>query len=334
MILSGQPLPGSPIACEGLLIIGDPHIGSRRPGRRKDTDWPTPILKKLERCIAIANERHLAPVVLGDLFEQAVEPDEGVKARLIRIFKQARIRPLVNVGNHDMAHTMLTDQDSLAVLGLADVVDVVALSGPAAVFVVGGRRIGLGMTPYGQTIPQDVRDTFPQADVVAWLTHHDIAFGSAYPGAAPPSAIEGCAVAINGHVHATKAPVAAGCTRWLNPGNINRQSVDLAEHRPCAWILHPDLELERQELPYEADVFDLTGRLVEPASGRAMAEAVESAFVSLLRAESAAEMTKSDDGSVLAEEIEAKFARDATPEPVRAVIRSLLAEAVERRARP
>jgi len=34
---------------------------------------------------------------------------------------------------------------------------------------------------------------------------------------------------------------------------------------------------------------------------------------------------------VIREEIEAKFARDGTPETVRAILRSLLAEAVERR---
>ena len=77
MILDGPPCDLGPVACAGLLVIGDPHVGSRRPGRRKDADWPAPILAKLERCVAIANARDLAPVILGDLFERAAEPDES-----------------------------------------------------------------------------------------------------------------------------------------------------------------------------------------------------------------------------------------------------------------
>jgi hypothetical protein len=43
-------------------------------------------------------------------------------------------------------------------------------------------------------------------------------------------------------------------------------------------------------------------------------------------------MGHSDDGSVLWDEMEAKFLADETGENVRAVVRSLLAEAVEHRA--
>jgi hypothetical protein len=42
MILSGQRLDTR--TCKGLLIIGDPHVSSRRPGRRKDALWPKPVL--------------------------------------------------------------------------------------------------------------------------------------------------------------------------------------------------------------------------------------------------------------------------------------------------
>ena len=116
MILSGDRL--SLTACNGLLVIGDPHVGSRRPGRRKDTVWPKAVLGKLEHCVAIANQRGLAPVILGDLFDRPVEPDESLKNQLIRILKGFHLRPLVNVGNHDIQHTTLTDGDTLALLGL------------------------------------------------------------------------------------------------------------------------------------------------------------------------------------------------------------------------
>ena len=331
MIVAGDRPHTEPVACGGLLVIGDPHVSSRRPGRRKDPDWPAPVLAKLERCVAIANERGLAPIILGDLFDRAVEPDVGLKTRLIRILKQFRVRPTVNVGNHDIAHTTLSDGDSLAMLGLCDVVDVVAASGAVAEFQIAGRRLGVGMTPFGQAIPRDVRGLFADADAVAWFTHHDIAFEGAYPGAVPPFAIEGCETVVNGHVHGTKAPVRAGGTEWTNPGNITRQSVDLMDHIPRAWILGPDRRLRPEPLPHAGDVFDLTGRLVEPARQSEVAGTLESAFVSLLKAECSTDAARSDDGSLLTEEVEAKFERDGTPEAVRAVVRSLLTEAVGRR---
>jgi DNA repair exonuclease SbcCD nuclease subunit len=330
MILSGERL--APVSCKGVLVIGDPHVGSRRPGRRKDTQWPLPVLAKLERCVAIANERDLAVVILGDLFDRPVETDEALKNQLIRTLKGFRRRPLVNVGNHDIQHTTLTDNDTLALLGLCDVVDVVAASAPVAEFQIGERRVGVGMTPYGQTIPTDVRGSFSGADLHTWFTHHDIAFDGGYPGAVPPFAVEGCDLLVNGHIHKTQKAITAGRTRWMNPGNITRQSVDLVDHVPRAWILDGSGELEAQALPFETNVFDLTGRVVDAADGSVVAREVESAFVTLLQAESPTELKRSGDGSIVRDEIEAKFMQDDTSDAVRAIVRSLLGEAVERYA--
>jgi hypothetical protein len=225
---------------------------------------------------------------------------------------------------------MLTEGDSLALLGLCDVVDVASTSAPVVKLRIAGRLFGLGMTPYGQAIPKDVRGSFFEIDAQTWFTHHDVAFDGRYPGAVPPFAIEGCDIVVNGHIHKTQAAITAGKTRWTNPGNITRQSIDLADHVPRAWILGPDGELEPQALPFDTDVFDMTGHVVEAADGRAVAGAVESAFVSLLRAEVPADIRRSDDGSILREEIEAKFVRDASSDGVRAIVRLLLGEAVER----
>lgn len=331
IIASGERLHAAPVAASGLLLIGDPHVGSRRPGRRKDETWPSAILGKLEACLRLANERDLAPVLLGDLFDRAVEPDMALKSRLIRILRGFRHRPLANVGNHDMAHTRLSDGDSLAILGLCDVIDIAAESGPVVAYDLAGRRLGLGATPFGQAIPQDVGGLFPGCERVAWLTHHDIAFDKGYPGAVPPHAVAGCDLVVNGHVHKAQKPVRAGQTLWANPGNIARMSVDLIAQEPAAWELRPDGSLERHVLPFVEDVFDLAGRLVPAAGAKAVLADVESAFVSLLKAESASEVARSDDGAVVREEIEARFVRDGTPETVRAIVRSLLAEAVERR---
>ncbi|WP_230531341.1 metallophosphoesterase family protein [Microvirga roseola] len=330
MILSGDRL--EPVACEGLLVIGDPHVGSRRPGRRRDAVWPQAVLGKLERCVAIANERDLGVIILGDLFDRPVEPDESLKNQLIRVLKGFRRRPIVNVGNHDIQHTVLTDSDSLALLGLCDVVDVVATSAPVMEVLIGTRRLGIGMTPYGQAIPTDMRGSFSGVDLQAWFTHHDIAFDGGYPGAVPPFAVEGCDLLVNGHIHKTQKSVLAGRTRWANPGNITRQSVDLVDHVPRAWILDAGGELEAQALPFESGVFDLTGRLVDAADAGAVAREVESAFVTLLQAETSTELKRSGDGSIVRDEIEAKFSEDNTSDAVRAIVRSLLSEAVERHA--
>jgi len=331
MILAGDQLPA--IACNGVLVIGDPHVGSRRPGRRKDAVWPKAVLGKLERCVEIANGRGLAVVILGDLFDRPVETDLALKNRLVRILRSFNHRPIVNVGNHDIQHTTLTDSDSLALLGLCDVVDVVAASGPVAEFQIGTRRIGVGMTPYGQAIPTDVRGVFAGSDLQAWFTHHDIAFDAGYPGAVPPFAVEGCDVVVNGHVHKTQKAILAGRTRWMNPGTITRGSIDLVDHVPRAWILDGSGELEAQALPFEDNVFDLTGRVVDAADGAAVAREVESAFVTLLQAESATELKRSGNGAIIRDEIEAKFSADNTSEAVRAIVRSLLSEAVERHAK-
>jgi hypothetical protein len=330
MILAGGRRGFAP--CAGLLVIGDLHVSSRRPGRRTDASWPEPILAKLERCAALANERDLLPVLLGDLFERPVEPDMALTSRLVRILKSFRHRPLANVGNHDIGHTRLSDGDSLSVLALSDVLDAVALSGPVGAVEIGGVRWGLGFTPFGQDIPADIRGALPGTDGTAWFTHHDLAFGQGYPRAVPPRAIEGAGVAINGHVHKTERPIRAGGTLWHNPGAIARISVDLLDHRPTAWIVAPDGSLAPEPLPHDADVFDLTGRLVPAAAGGAVAAEIESAFVTLLKAEAATDLGRSDDGSVLRDEIEARFLAEETGEDVRAVVRSLLAEAVERRA--
>lgn len=327
MIVDGQLLYDEPVEVEGLLIVGDPEVSSSRPGRRKDPDWPNAILAKVERCVAVANERRLALVLLGDVFERAYEKDEALKTRLIAILKGCWTMPMTNVGNHDTAHTRLSTGDSLAMLAVSDVLDAVATSGPVCTFLVGGKRIGLGMTPHGQEIPRDVSGLFPGADKVVWLTHHDIALHEDYPGAVRPFEIVGCDIAVNGHVHANKVAVAVGRTRWENPGTINRSTVDLIDLVPRAWVLDTRDTLEPVDLPFEHDVIDLTGRLVDAATTTETAASVESAFVSLLEAETSGEMARSDDASVLREEIEAKFAAESTPPDVKAIVLSLLDEA-------
>src|SRR3954452_9761313 len=129
----------------------------------------------MERWMPIANERALAPIILGDLFDRPEERDVALKSQLIRMLQGFRRRAIVNVGNHDMAHTTLSDGDSLALLGLCDVVDVVASTGPVAPVHIKGRRLGFGMTPYGQAIPHDITGSFTGTDRLAPGPHRHIA---------------------------------------------------------------------------------------------------------------------------------------------------------------
>ncbi len=253
-------------------------------------------------------------MLLGDLFERPVEPDESLKSRLIRILKGFRHRPLANVGNHDIRHTRLSDGDSLAMLAVSDVLDAVPESGPRGALPAGrapdrARRhaVRAGDSNGGARAVSG-------ADHVVWLTHHDLAFGAGYPGAVPPEAIQGCALALNGHVHKRHAPVRIGDTLWVNPGNITRGSVDLIAHVPAVFVLSGDLSLAEERLPHTVDVFDLTGRQVAADASPEAIGRIESAFVSLLQAETTTDLARSDDGALIREEIEAKFSRDETPE--------------------
>ncbi len=320
-----------PVEASGFLWIGDPHVSSVRPGRRKDPDWPDAIFRKLSHAIAVANDRRLVPVFLGDMFEEPVEPEEAVKTRLIRILKQCWMPPVCNVGNHDKAHKLLSDEDSLSTLGASDVVDVCRDGGPVLVVHADGRRYGLGMTPYDAVIPNDVRGAFRHhaIDEVVWATHHDIAFGDTYAGAVQPFPVEGCDLVVNGHVHLFKGrSITVGPTAWFNPGNINRRTVDLAGQEPCVFATTPGNGRERIPLPHAKDVFDLTGRLVAPTTPDDATLGVDSAFVKLLASESSGEMERSQDGSVVREIIEGRYATDATPDEVRFVVDGLWRAAV------
>lgn len=318
----------------GLLFIGDPHVSSRKPGRRRDDDYASRILGKLEYAINLANERKLLPVFLGDMHDSAVETDEGIKTRLIRILRDAWTTPITNVGNHDIRNTTLTTGDTLKMYAEAGILKVADKSGPVETVKLGEKLVGIGATPYGQSWPMDARPLFGDVDTIIWLTHHDIAFENPYPGSISPTSIAGCRLVVNGHIHVQKTPVKVLNTLWANPGNITRQNIDAIDHKPAVWELTADGQFNKIKLPFEKGVFDLTGKLVDPLSIEQAEEQrqvglAESEFVSLLSAESPMEMNKSDDGSILMEEIEEKFQREDTPKAVKALILELHRAATE-----
>ena len=329
----------SVVEAQGLLFIGDPHLGSIKPGRRRDADFAGTVLDAITQAINLANRRRLVPVFPGDIFDRPFEVDERIKTRLTRILAGCWTRPIVNTGNHDKANDLLEDCDSLALLAAAGTISVVRIGGPVGIFRIGDLRVGLGATPYGQIIPRDVSGVFDDVDTVVWVTHHDVAFEGSYPGALEPHPIEGCAIVVNGHMHLRKPLVTCGATVWFNPGNITQTAVDALDHIPSVFELTSDCEIVTHELdlPTGSDAFDLTGLQVTPvrpsADGEARSIVVEpqvpSAFVELLKSQDTLDMGRSGDGSLLREAIDARFESDGTGDDVRAAILSLWARASE-----
>lgn len=242
----------------GLLFVGDPHISTRGPRRRLETDWMGLTLDKLAQAVAIANQRALQLVCPGDLVDDPRDLNQVLQVRLIRVLNGLDQRMVTTVGNHDKKGTQLADDEVLTLLGEARVVDLIATSsiwGRITMVAEDGRthRVVIGMTPYGFSAPTSLAQMLgmPEtteaqeakaaagADTVVWITHADYAFEGAYPGAADLVAIPGIDMVINGHMHGVKKPVLVGNTVWYCPGNIVRWSVDQADHVPAVWAWDP-----------------------------------------------------------------------------------------------
>lgn len=247
----------------GFLFIGDPHLASKAPGRRTD-DYVASVLGKLAHAAQIARENDLVPVILGDLFHRARENDVPTLSRLVEVLNSFNMTPIVLGGNHDKQETLLREADALNLLSLTGVVEVYdGETREARRFEMQGRTVALWVAPYGATIPQSIEA--PGADVVALITHHDLAFEGAHPGVALLHEIKGCTFVVNGHMHKTAPSVVMGEMVWHNPGNIEPVSVDCIDHKPAVWswqVGQPVGSLEPHWLPHVRDCFDLTGLLV------------------------------------------------------------------------
>lgn len=323
---------------KGFLFIGDPHLCSQRPARRKDRNFGEVVLKKISAAIDIANERQLVPFFLGDMFHRPVEEDESLKTRLLRIIMGCWCRPLCTLGNHDFAHASLGDGDSIAYLAQSGALILAKDSGPIGIFLIGDKRVAVGSTPSGQRIPTDITGMFKGSyDAALWVTHHDIAFEGAYPGALIPHGIKGCGLVVNGHMHLYKGALQVEGTTWFNPGNITRMAIDAADHVPRVWEMSESGQIIPHTLPYEPEAFDFTGLLVDaispgeiPEEGEGSPEAARrSAFVELLAAERPEDLERTGDGALLREVIDEKFKRDSTEKSVRHIVLSLLDEVAQ-----
>lgn len=348
----------------GLLLIGDPHLWSKKPGRRREASFMETVLGKLEQAATIANANDLWPVCLGDLLHDDQDEDTEMLIKLGRVLRRFDRKPVTLVGNHDKDEDQLSERNPLLLLGESDQIDLIDRSGFWGRIVLthpDGRTqsVAVGGTPYGQALPADVASFVglaedPKADpgrshaalgvdTVVWLTHDDLAFEGAYPGAKPLRLIRGVDLAVNGHMHGTALPhaLSEGDHRmaFYNPGNITRMSVDVADHVPSVWSWEPwELatmgsaqgvpvpRLERHPLQHvaAADAFNFEGR-----HAVAVAEPVlstGSAFVERLAHD--AHLARTDDGVFVRESLMRLIVEHQVPEPPQKILEHLLTQAL------
>lgn len=336
----------------GLLFIGDPHLWSQKPGRRRDASFRETVLGKLRYAAELSNRLGLWPVFLGDLFHAPKDNDTAMLVDLVQVLQSFQRRPVTLEGNHDKNEVTLSDRNPLTLLEVAGQIEVIQRAGPWAILPLtaeDGRvhPVAIGGTPYGQPLPASFEQAFgfarpAEVGTALWLTHEDLAFEGAYPGALPLQAIGGVEMVVNGHMHGTKLPRQVEGTTYYNPGNITRLSVDMAEHVPAVWEWSPfDAEtmasatgvrvrrLIRHDLPHvgAAEIFDFEGRHTRGAT-QLVSTPAGSAFVALFQQEHAQERT--DDASYArASMMHVLDEHEASPD-VRGIACRLLEQALER----
>jgi predicted phosphodiesterase len=320
----------------GLLFIGDPHLSSRKPGRRTDKDFPGTVLGKLDQAFQIARKEDLLPVLLGDLFTTADDNNLSMLSRLLKLlrehFEHGGATPVSLVGNHDMKDVRLSMDAALAVVRESGLMTLLEDAEPLTIPGVAT----LWPLSYGQAggiHEMDGRLLNTGLPVIA-LTHADFAFQGAYPGAAPLVEIPGVCMVVNGHMHKPAPDVRIGETLWCNPGNITRMSVDCEADQPSVWSWrNGDTNLTRHVLKHERVVFDRTGISVLPDRAGLKEEmtvdgfpvnAQHSAFAELLKAQKASDAPLTDDAGVLLEELNVVCTERKAGPVVTAMLRSLL----------
>ncbi|MDO8416307.1 MAG: metallophosphoesterase [Agitococcus sp.] len=312
--------------CAGILHIGDPHVCSTRIGRRKD-DYLSSVLGKLEVAAEICTQNNFVPLILGDLFHKNNDSSLVMLNRLIAVLKKFPHAPLVLDGNHDKEQKYLGNTDALYLLAQTNVVRVLNTD-TIVEFNIKDKRVLLHAVPHGTAIP----DAVPDADAIQiMVTHHDLAFGGAYPGAGPLKPIKNIAMVVNGHMHGTKPSVKCEGTLWHNPGNIEPLSIDLMQHVPRVWSWDGsavDYSLTAWELPHVADIFDMVGLQVAATDEVLAVQAIapESVFAQMLSSDARLDAAKTDDASVFVEDLDFVLAAASASPAVVLLLRSLAAK--------
>lgn len=320
---------------DGILFIGDVHASSKAPGRRID-NYAAAVLDKLVQCAAICHEQRLYPVCLGDLFHRARENSLELLAGMMAVLRTFPAPMLVLGGSHDRTESWFTSKDAAKLLADAGVIELIDEPGLVKALRINGERVAIWGTPAGYPVPDSVT-TNPEGTNLM-VTHHDFDFNGLYPGAEELHEIEHCSLLVNGHMHTPCNMVLRGGTACHNPGSLLRVSVDLRKMTPAVSVWTPahGLSLQRVPLKVAEDVFDLTGKEVYAADPRTLKAALPkglrlSSFAAKLRATEELEAGRTDDGSVLVEELEAYLTRFDKPDNLKRYLTGLLAEVVAER---
>lgn len=313
----------------GFLFIGDPHVSSTAPGRRID-DYPTTVLGKLSAAAALCRERRLVPVILGDLIHRDRENSIALVGRLAKVLQSFPCAPVELDGNHGKQQFRPSEGDVEHLLAQWGVLRLVEHTGMVGSYEFDGTRVNLWACPHGEELPVTLDDSGDSLNIL--VSHHDLAFEGAYPGARPVEEVRNCHMLVNGHMHKTMPSLQVGGMRAHNPGNIEPLSIDVADHVPSVWEWSPeqlDLELVQHVLPHDPACFDLTGVQVEAAEDvlNAVDALKHSEFARMLAGESSMDAQRTSDASVLLEDLEAVCATaDASP-AVRELLNSLIRNA-------
>jgi predicted phosphodiesterase len=326
---------------DSILFVGDPHMMSaaRAPNRRLDSEQFSEVVAgKLEQAGLIARRRRARMAILGDFFDAADDNDLRMLTLSARALSAAGERPMTLVGNHEKLHERVTDNTALGLLRAAGACETLEGSAFFELFEIDGRLVGLGGTGHGNPIPKDLRELKDALglDMLLWMTHHDLAFGGAYPGAMPIEEIAGVDLMVNGHMHLFKKPEKRGGMVAWNPGNITRVAIDAADHEPAVWLWKPSRpqELEKIPLEHRKDVFNMAGKM-EPAAkideAKAAAELIveQSLFAEMLREQAGGgDQERTNDASELWEDMSELFEARGSKARVQTAVIELLRESL------
>jgi hypothetical protein len=308
----------------GGLFIGDPHVSSVKPGKLTD-DFLSAVLSKLSQAATLCCQKRLIPVVLGDLIHRDAENSNFLRSKLTLALKEFPCIPLEVNGNHGKHSTISVPEDIEFDLNAAGTLELMDEAEQVREWQIDGKTVRLLCAPYGTALPESVP---VEQDVFNILvSHHDLAFQGAYPGAQVMAEIPGLDMLVNGHMHGTAPTVRLGKTAFFCPGNISRLSTDTKNHKPAVWEWQPAFgqELKPHYLECIADCFDLAGKLVAPSGTQAaIAELVASEFAQILKAE-AGDNAKTDEAAFLADDLAAVMADLETSAAVRELLHTLAA---------
>lgn len=157
------------IETQGLLFVGDPHIWSKRPGRRRDESFLDTLLEKMTKIAEIANKNNLLAVVLGDFFHEDDDSDPEMLVKVMKVLKLFNRKPVTIVGNHEKDEWVLKEKNALSLLKVAGLIDIIERNGFWGKIELTNPttkekcNVALGGTPYGQSIPYNLT-SFLQAE--------------------------------------------------------------------------------------------------------------------------------------------------------------------------